>query len=449
MSFLIGLSLRYRYHNAKPQARIDILEGMDMTKARAFHRATGRLTGLIALGLTFAAAAPAREVRWTPAWGASQMRLDGPNAEKVAKAGPATIRQIVHLTADGKTIRLRLSNITGQSPLKIGAATIGMAQPGQSNVTAPQSILFDGARDVIVPPGAEIYSDPIPLPVTRGRDVAVSLYFPEAVTTPTGHSGARSTTFLIPGDATAQTAPPDAQKIGGWWSLSDIEVRDAAQTGTIVTIGDSITDGYGIADDSNTRWPDELAKRLAASPATRGFSVVNAGIGGNRVLLDGLGPSLMARFDRDVIARPGVTHALLLEGVNDLGMLTREHPVGAATHQAIVRQITFAYRQLAERAHAHGIRLIVGTITPFQGNDYYHPGPETEADRQAINRFIRTSGLFDGVVDFDKALADPAQPARLLPAYDCGDHLHPSAAGYRVMAQAVPLALFGKAPPRR
>ncbi|MCT8000450.1 SGNH/GDSL hydrolase family protein [Sphingomonas sanguinis] len=420
-----------------------------MNKARAFHRAAGRLTGLIALSLTLAAAAPAREVRWTPGWGSSQMRLDGPNVEKLARTGPATIRQIVRLTADGRTVRLRLSNIAGQVPMTIGAATIGLAQPGQSRVAAPQPVLFDGARDAVVPPGAEIYSDPIALPVARGADVAVSLYFPQAVTTPTGHSGARSTTYLVAGDATGRESLPEAQKIGGWWSLSDIEVRDAAQTATIVTIGDSITDGYGIVDDSNTRWPDELAKRLAASPATRGFSIVNAGIGGNRVLLDGLGPSLMARFDRDVIARPGVTHALVLEGVNDLGVLTREHPVDAATHQAIVRQISFAYRQLAERAHAHGIRLIVGTITPFQGNDYYHPGPETEADRQAINRFIRTSGLFDGVVDFDKALADPAQPARLLPAYDCGDHLHPSAAGYRVMAQAVPLALFGKAPPRR
>ncbi len=417
--------------------------------SRATCRATARLTGMIALGLSLAAAAPSREARWTPAWGASQMRLDGPNAEKVAKAGAATIRQIVHLTADGATIRLRLSNLTGQTPLNIGAVTIGMAQPGISAVTALQPVLFAGERDAVVPPGAEIFSDPIALPVARGRDVAVSLYFPQAFTAPTGHSGARSTTFLVSGDATDRAALPDAQKIGGWWGLSDIEVRDAAQTATIVTIGDSITDGYGIVDDSNTRWPDELAKRLAAAPATRGYSVVNAGIGGNRVLLDGLGPSLMTRFDRDVVARPGVTHALLLEGVNDLGVLTREQPVDAATHRAIVRQITFAYRQLAERAHEHGIRLIVGTITPFQGNGYYHPGPETEADRQAINRFIRTSGLFDGVVDFDKALADPAQPARLLPAYDSGDHLHPSAAGYRVMAAAVPLALFGRAPQRR
>lgn len=402
-----------------------------------------RVTGLIALTLAMTAAAPVQPLRWTPAWGASQMRIDGPNADKLTKAGPATIRQIVHLTATGRTIRLRLSNVAGTTPLRIGAASIGLATPGRPDVAAPLPVRFDGSGEVVVPPGAEVYSDPIPLPVAAGGDVAVSLYFPEAVTTPTGHSGARSTTYLIQGDATTRPSLSEPQKIGGWWTLSDIEVRDAAQTRTVVTIGDSITDGYGIVDNSNTRWPDDFARRLAAAPATRGVSVVNAGIGGNRVLLDGLGPNLMARFDRDVIARPGVTHAVLLEGVNDLGVLTREHPVDAATHQAMVRQIILAYRQLAERAHEHGIKLIVGTITPFQGNEYYHPGPETEADRQAINRFIRTSGIFDGIVDFDRAVRDPAKPDRLLPAYDSGDHLHPSAAGYQAMADAIPLSLFG------
>ncbi len=402
-----------------------------------------RVTGLIALTLAMTAAAPVRPLRWTPAWGASQMRIDGANADKLTKAGPATIRQIVHLTATGRTIRLRLSNVAGTTPLWIGAASIGLATPGRPDVAAPLPVRFDGSGEVVVPPGAEVYSDPIALPVAAGGDVAVSLYFPEAVTTPTGHSGARSTTYLIQGDATARPSLSEPQKIGGWWSLSDIEVRDAVQTRTVVAIGDSITDGYGIVDNSNTRWPDDFARRLAASPTTRGVSVVNAGIGGNRVLLDGLGPNLMARFDRDVIARPGVTHAVLLEGVNDLGVLPREHPVDAATHQAMVRQIILAYRQLAERAHEHGIKLIVGTITPFQGNEYYHPGPETEADRQAINRFIRTSGIFDGIVDFDRAVRDPAKPDRLLPAYDSGDHLHPSAAGYQAMADAIPLSLFG------
>ncbi|WP_440979843.1 SGNH/GDSL hydrolase family protein [Sphingomonas pseudosanguinis] len=399
-------------------------------------------TAAAVLALALPGGATARDARWTPAWGSSQMRIDGPNADKLAKAGPATIRQTVHLTAGGRVLRLRLSNIAGTAPLRIGAATIGAGTPGRSEVAQILPVRFGGLSSVLIPPGAELYSDDIALPVTPGSDVTVSLYFPEAVTLPTGHSGARSTTYLAPGDATARPALPEADKIGGWWALSDVEVRDAAQTATIVTIGDSITDGYGITDNSNSRWPDDFARRLAANAATRRFSVVNAGIGGNRVLLDGLGPNLMARFDRDVIARPGVSHVILLEGVNDLGVLTREHPVDQATHRAIVEQITTAYRQLAARAHAHGIRLIGGTITPFQGSDYYHPGPETEADRQAINSFIRTSGVFDGVVDFDRAVRDPARPDRLLAAYDSGDHLHPSMAGYKAMAAAIPLSLF-------
>lgn len=408
------------------------------------HRLAARATGLMALSMLAAVPALAQVGRWTPAWGASQMRVDGANADKLAKAGPATIRQFVRLTATGKTVRLRVSNLAGTTPLRIGAASIGLATTGQSSVAAPVPVRFDGMAEVVVPPGAEIYSDPVALPVQAGSDVAISLFFPDAVTTPTGHAAARGTTFLIAGDATRRAAVADAQAIGGWWSLSDVEVQDALQRRTIVTIGDSITDGYGIADNSNARWPDVFARRLAAAPTTRGFSLVNAGIGGNRVLLDGLGPSLMARFDRDVIARPGVSHVVLLEGVNDLGGLTREHPVDAAVHQTIVRQITGAYRQLAERAHAHGIRLIVGTITPFQGSDYYHPGPETEADRQAINRFIRAAAFFDGVIDFDQVVRDPAKPDHLLPAYDSGDHLHPSMAGYRAMAEAVPLSLFNR-----
>lgn len=408
-------------------------------KARRFSR---RWTALLVLPVTLAAPVHAREVRWTPAWGSSQMRVEGAQAEKLARSAPATIRQFVRLTATGHSLRLRVSNLTGTTPLRIGAASVGLATPGQPDVAAPVAVRFDGVGDVIVPPGAELYSDPVALPVRAGNDIAVSLYYPDAVTTPTGHSAARGTTFLTSGDTTRRTALPGAQPIDGWWCLSDVEVGDAVQHHTIVAIGDSITDGYGIANNSNMRWSDVLARRLAASPAAHGYSVVNTGIGGNRVLLDGLGPNLMARFDRDVLSRPGVSHAIVLEGVNDLGVLTREQPVDAATHQAIVRRITFAYRQLAERAHAHGVRLIMGTITPFQGSDYYRPGPETEADRQAINRFIRTAGIFDGVIDFDQVVRDPARPDHLLPAFDSGDHLHPSMAGYKAMGEAIPLSLF-------
>lgn len=387
--------------------------------------------------------ANAQDKHWISAWGSAQMRADGGDADKISKLGPATIRQIVHLSAAGTSVRVRLSNVAGDTPLRIAGAAIAHGVAGHAAVTGVHALTFAGASSIVLAPGAEMFSDPVPgFAVVPGADVSVSLYLPETWPHPTGHPGAHATTFLARGDATLLADLPDAQRIGGWWALADVEVAATAQAGTIVAIGDSITDGHGARDDGNARWPDVLARRLAADPATRALSVVNAGIGGNRVLLDGLGPNLLARFDRDVIARSGVHYAILLEGVNDLGVLTRDHPVSAEQHRTIVAAITGAYRQLAARAHEHGIMLIGGTITPYAGSEYYHPAPASEADRQAINAFVRSSGTFDAVIDFDRTVRDPAHPEQLLPAYDSGDHLHPSEAGYRAMGEAIPLALF-------
>src|SRR6185312_1180526 len=210
----------------------------------------------------------------------------------------------------------------------------------------------------------------------------------------------------------------------------------------IVALGDSITDGHAVPTNSDTRWTDAFARRLAASPKTSGLSVLNVGTGGNRLLLDGLGPNALARFDRDVLAQTGVRYLIVLEGINDLDSATRLAPISAAQHAELVHQIIGAYGQIVRRAHAHGIFVIGGTITPDGGSDYYHPSAESEADRQAVNAWIRQPGHFDAVVDFDRAVRDPRHPGRLLPADDSGDHLHPRPAGYRVMAQAIPLKLF-------
>jgi lysophospholipase L1-like esterase len=212
-----------------------------------------------------------------------------------------------------------------------------------------------------------------------------------------------------------------------------------------VTLGDSITDGHGATTNGNDRWPDQLAKRLQAEPRTVNLAVLNAGIGGNRVLLDSLGPNALARFDHDVLAPAGVGYMIVLEGVNDLGMFTRESDRPAAEHEAMVLSIIAAYEQMVTRAHAHGIKAIGATILPFVGSEFYHPGAATEADRQAINQWIRTPGHFDAVVDFDMVTRDPAHPDRMLPAFDSGDHLHPSGAGYAAMANAIPLSQFESA----
>jgi lysophospholipase L1-like esterase len=215
-------------------------------------------------------------------------------------------------------------------------------------------------------------------------------------------------------------------------------VLAARPRGAVVALGDSITDGRGSIPDANNRWPDDLARRLA--PLRIG--VLNMGIGGNRVLLDGLGPNAMARFDRDVLAQPGARWLILLEGINDLGVLTRDAPVTAQEHAALVARLVAGYRQLVTRAHARGLKVMGGTLTPWGGSTYYHPDALNEADRQAVNAWIRGKDHFDGVADFDARLRDPAAPGQLLPLYDCGDHLHPSPTGYQAMADLVPLGFF-------
>jgi lysophospholipase L1-like esterase len=244
------------------------------------------------------------------------------------------------------------------------------------------------------------------------------------------------------GDLVSAVSLPDAKTVEHWYQVSGVDVAGPEKASTVVTLGDSITDGHGTTTNGNDRWPDVLAGRIEADKSTRMMGVVNEGIGGNRLLLDGLGPNALARFDRDVVAQTAVRAVIVLEGVNDLGTLTRDHDVSAEEHAALVGRIEAAYSQMIERAHAHGIRVIGATIMPYGGSNYYHPGPESEADRQAINAWIRVAGHFDGVVDFDQVTRDPQHPDRLLPAYDSGDHLHPGPVGYKAMGDAIPLKLL-------
>jgi lysophospholipase L1-like esterase len=230
-----------------------------------------------------------------------------------------------------------------------------------------------------------------------------------------------------------------------WYDVSEIDVQSETSSASIVALGDSITDGHGATTNGNDRWTDVLAAKLQGSSATRNIGVSNQGIGGNHLLSDGLGPNALARFDRDVLAPTGARWVIVFEGVNDLGGLARDREVSAEQHHALVERVIEAYQQIVERSHAHGLRVIGATITPYVGSNYYHPGPLSESDRQEVNRWIRTPGNFDAVIDFDSVVRDPQRPDHLLPAYDCGDHLHPSPAGYRAMGDAIPLNLFSQA----
>jgi lysophospholipase L1-like esterase len=258
----------------------------------------------------------------------------------------------------------------------------------------------------------------------------------------TGHPGSRATSYLARGDVVAAADLLDATKVEHWYFLAGVDARSSMMAASVVALGDSITDGHGSTTNGDDRWTDVLAERLQAAPATRFVGVLNEGIGGNHLLIDGLGPNALARFDRDVLAQPGAHTLIVLEGVNDLGGLARGGDVAESEHHALVARILAAYQQIVMRAHAHGIQVAGATILPYTGSDYYHPTAASEADRVAVNEWIRAAGHFDAVIDFDKVMRDPAHPDRLLPAYDCGDHLHPSPAGYRAMGEAIPLGLF-------
>ncbi len=371
-----------------------------------------------------------------------------PRTAKLARPADlhdVTLRQIVHLSVGGAALRVHLSNAFGTEPLHFTSVHIARPLSSSSPVIDPTSdkaLSFSGSSDVIVPAAAEYISDPIDFPVAPLSNLAISFHLDTPPTQQTGHPGSRATSYYLHGDLVSAADLPAASKVDHWYQISGVDVSAPRNAAAIVALGDSITDGHGATSNGNDRWTDVLSQRLQASPATRYPSVLNQGIGGNHLLTDGLGPNALARFDRDVLAQTGVRYLIVFEGVNDLGGLTREHEVPPAEHALLVERILDAYQQMLLRAHARGITVIGATITPYTGSDYYHPGPASEADRQAINQWIRAAGHFDAVIDFDKALRDPQQPSRLLPSYDSGDHLHPSPTGYRAMADAIPLALF-------
>ena len=382
---------------------------------------------------------------WVGSWAASQQVPEPQNALALGDLRDVTLRQIVHLSVGGETLRVHLSNAFGTAPLHFTSVHIARpisAGAAKIDPASDKALSFLGGGDVTVPAGAEFISDPVDYPAAAGSSLAVTLHLDVPPAQQTGHPGSRATSYLAHGDLVSAVDLPDAKKIDHWYQLAGVDVIAPSNAAAVVALGDSITDGHGATTNGNDRWTDVLAQRFQSSPGTRAVAVLNQGIGGNRLLADGLGPNALARFDRDVLAQTGVRYLIVLEGVNDLGGLARNGEVSAAEHAALVRRIEETYQQIVLRAHAHGIKVIGGTILPYTGSDYYHPGPNSEADRQAVNQWIRTPGHFDELVDFDKVMRDPGHPDRLLPSYDSGDHLHPSPAGYSAMGTAIPLSLF-------
>jgi lysophospholipase L1-like esterase len=387
---------------------------------------------------------PANQI-WISTWGTSQQIPEPQNALPPNDLRDATVRQIVHLSVGGAQLRVHLSNAFGTDALHVTSAHIARPFSPASPAIDPATdkpLTFGGSTSVTIPTGAEILSDPIEFPAAPLSNLAVTFHLDTPPAQQTGHPGSRATTWYVHGNTVAAPNFIDPKHVDHSYQLSAVDVLAAPGAGTIIALGDSITDGHGATTNGNDRWTDVLAARLQAAPARSNIAVSNQGIGGNHLLVDGLGPNALARFDRDVLAPAGVRWLIVLEGVNDLGGLAIHGEVPLAQHAALVEQILAAYQQMVLRAHTQALRVIGATIIPYVGSGYYHPGPLSEADRQAVNQWIRTLGHFDAVLDFDKVTADPRHPDQLLPAYDSGDHLHPSPAGYRAMADSIPLSVF-------
>jgi len=374
--------------------------------------------------------------RWFATWTASPYagpaRPPRDSVDRTPTFVAQTLRLIVHTSIGGDRARIRVSNEYGDRPLAIGAAHVAVRDTGTSIMTGTDRVLtFGGQKRITLRPGAVAVSDPVALEVPRLADLAVSLYFADSARMVTRHPAAYQTNYVKRGDVTGERGFMPDTTIVVWPFLVGVDVHSAVATGVIVTFGNSITDGVGSTRDLNRRWPNVLAQRLLTG-AEPPKGVANQGISGNRVLSTGAGPSALARFDRDVLMTPGVTHIVLLEAINDIG--------GSARDGTTAEDLIQGYRQLIDRAHDRGLVIIGATLTPAGPRAPFTP--ELEAKRVAVNAFIRAPGNFDAVIDFDAVTRDPARPTQFLPAYDSGDHLHPSDAGYKAMGEAIDLALF-------
>jgi lysophospholipase L1-like esterase len=390
------------------------------------------------------------QTRWVGSWAASEQLVEPNNALSLEDVHDATLRQIVHLSTGGDQVRLHLSNRFGATPLSLTSVHIARSvSPDSSKIVSAteKALTFSGSPDVTIPAHADYISDPVSFPADALSDVAITFHIDAPPQEQTGHPGSRATSYVTHGNAISATELPGAKTVEHWYYIAGIDVPAPPEAGAIVVLGDSITDGHGATTNGNDRWTDVLARRLETQSGSRWLSVLNQGIGGNHLLTDGLGPNALSRIDHDVVAQPGVRYLIVLEGINDIGMLARNGEASPAEHEALVRRMIAAYEQIIVRAHSAGITVIGATMLPFVGSNYYHPGPASERDRRAVNEWIRAPGHFDALIDFDEVTRDRQHPEQMLTAFDSGDHLHPSAAGYAAMAGSVPLSLFAPAGP--
>lgn len=397
---------------------------------------------LAVVAFTFAAQSRAQSTphpQWVGTWATSPYLADG--GFNVRPLAGFTLREIAHISVGGAQVRIRFTNEFGLDPLTISDAHVAMSAGGGAiQAGSDHALTFGGATSVNVPPGAAMFSDPVALQVAPLSDVAITFYLPpQIMRAETYHGFADQDNYVATGDVATAQALPQATTMVSWYFVDGIDVPEVAGSRAIVTLGDSITDGAHSTHNANLRWPDVLARRLQDDPNLKNVSVLNEGIGGNRVLNETTGPSALSRIDRDVLAQSGVRYVIVLESINDIGRLAH---LATPWDDVTAQQLEWGLKQIGDAAHEHGIKAIGATLTPYGGAGYH--SDKGEQVRQAVNDWIRTSGTFDGVVDFDKATQDPQNPTAFNPACDSGDHLHPGDEGYKAMANAIDLTLFSK-----
>jgi len=375
---------------------------------------------------------------WVGTWATSA--FDGDPWHGVPTLVDSTLREIVHTSIPGKALRVRLTNEFGKEPLRIDAATIATSA-GVSAVDAASlhDLAFGGSPSIVIPPGAEILSDPVPMATPAFANLAISIYLPlQQVSDVTVHSSASQDNFIATGNHVRDASLTEPVVTPSWYFLKGIDVEPTdSKAAAVVAFGDSITDGALSTQNLNHRWPDYLAVRLQNNPSTAHLAVLDEGIGGNCVLIHCAGPNALARFDRDVLAQAGVKYVIILESINDIGSL---HNPNRPDYKLTAQDLEQGLAQLVARAHEHGIKVFGATLTPYKGAGYFTE--KGEQIREAVNQWILTSGVFDGAVDFDKATRDPANPQTFSAQADGGDHLHPKDPGYEIMAGSIDLSLF-------
>jgi lysophospholipase L1-like esterase len=370
---------------------------------------------------------------WVGTWSTAPQLTEPRNNPPEPGLSHNTLRQVARVSLGGDSLRVRFSNEFSTSPVTLNVVRIALSVGGSAiDTTTDQGLRFDGKPEVTIQPGTAITSDPFQFALVPRTNVAITIHFGETSPDVTGHPGSRTTSYLLSGNEVSSLDFPDAVRTDHWYIINSIDVVAPETAAAVVVLGNSITDGRGSGTNKQNRWPDELARRLQENPDTRQVAVLNQGIGGNSVLRGGLGPTALDRFDRDVLGQTKLRWLIILEGINDIG--------GSRDANTVAVELIAAYEQMIDKAHARGIKVYGGTILPFARS--FYDAEYRQTARGTVNEWIRSSGRFDAVIDFDMAMLNPEDVLSLLPVADTGDHLHPNETGHRMMAEAVDLTLF-------